>query len=448
MPWAAVAGAVAGAVANKALAPKPSAGGGGGGGSTYVPQQLEATDANFLYNKGRYESGLNDQYNATNATNNQLLQGQLNNPYNAVQQQTATWAQDALLKNSQGAQAASINGWDNSNAQNQFNKQQQQAFQDNFGNVKDASKTLYGMGTDSNAQYKALMDYQNSQLPAIQQSQGNLYAGGNQVLQTSQDPQKELYNRTLANITDQSRASQYARGIQSSPYGAALENVANQNFNIDWQNQQLARQAQGLQAAQGAYGSSQAMGNQYTAAQSGLQSAKNENYANTTNAASQQYANYLNAMNQSNAMNNQTLAGINQNASNMGQIGASQVMAAGQAQNNAYQNIYNQQNQALQNYAGNNSQYLQGLNQLQSNDLGYMNNGQGAQNQAFQQNAYNQNQRQQGIGAVSGVLGNAVKNTDWSKVGNSVSGWFGGGGTDAGSGNDAAMMNWANNSGY
>lgn len=63
------------------------------------------------------------------------------------------------------------------------------------------------------------------------------------------DPQQALYQRMAQQTQDQSRASQSARGIQTTPYGAGLENDAMRNFNIDWQNNQLGRAAQGAGAA-------------------------------------------------------------------------------------------------------------------------------------------------------------------------------------------------------
>ncbi len=83
---------------------------------------------------------------------------------------------------------------------------------------------------------------------------GQLYGMGNQVFNTAFDPQSALYARTQQQLQDQTRASQAARGIQSSPYGAGVENKAMSDFNIDWQNQQLQRQLQGLQGAGNAFG--------------------------------------------------------------------------------------------------------------------------------------------------------------------------------------------------
>jgi hypothetical protein len=68
------------------------------------------------------------------------------------------------------------------------------------------------------------------------------------IFNTAMDPQGALYSRTFQNVQDQSRANLEASGVASTPYGAGIQNQAGSNFNIDWQNQQLGRQALGAQA--------------------------------------------------------------------------------------------------------------------------------------------------------------------------------------------------------
>lgn len=71
-----------------------------------------------------------------------------------------------------------------------------------------------------------------------------------QTLQTGFDPQNALYAQQFQLQTDQDRAAQAARGLGTSPYGAGIENQANQLFNLNWQNAQLGRQAQAASTAQ------------------------------------------------------------------------------------------------------------------------------------------------------------------------------------------------------
>ena len=64
-----------------------------------------------------------------------------------------------------------------------------------------------------------------------------------QTLQTGFDPQQALYRQLFQQNTDQTRAGEAARGIAMSPYGAGVENQSNLNFNNQWLNQLLGRQA-------------------------------------------------------------------------------------------------------------------------------------------------------------------------------------------------------------
>jgi hypothetical protein len=75
-----------------------------------------------------------------------------------------------------------------------------------------------------------------------------------QTLLTGFDPQNALYNQQFQLQTDQDRAAQAARGIATTPYGAGIENKANSDFNIAWQNAQLGRQAQAGQTSSGLLG--------------------------------------------------------------------------------------------------------------------------------------------------------------------------------------------------
>jgi hypothetical protein len=82
----------------------------------------------------------------------------------------------------------------------------------------------------------------------------NLLPWSQAIMQTGFDPQGALYGRTLQQVQDQTRAGEAARGVATSPYGAGLENQAVSNFNIDWQNNLLNRQAQAAGAAGGLTG--------------------------------------------------------------------------------------------------------------------------------------------------------------------------------------------------
>lgn len=96
---------------------------------------------------------------------------------------------------------------------------------------------------------------QSSEFANLWAQQGpQMFNYANQVMQTGFDPQNALYDRTAERVQNQMRSSQGARGIQMSPHGAGLENEGMANFNIDWENQQLQRQALASQAAAQLFG--------------------------------------------------------------------------------------------------------------------------------------------------------------------------------------------------
>ncbi len=72
-----------------------------------------------------------------------------------------------------------------------------------------------------------------------------------QIAQTAFDPQNVLYAKTQHDLIDQTRAAQAARGVATTPYGAAGESDTLRKFDIDWQNAQLQRQIAGGQGAAG-----------------------------------------------------------------------------------------------------------------------------------------------------------------------------------------------------
>lgn len=187
--------------------------------------------------------------------------------------------------------------------------------------------------------------------------QGLGYA--NQTMQQAQDPQNALYNRTLQQLQDQVRTSNAARGIDSSGYGAGLENQALSNFNIDWQGQALNRSLAGL-------------------------------------------AGYDTSV--------KTAAGVGGQASNLGQMGAMQLGQAGQIPSNAYNQNLQDQSSYLNQFTGAGAQG-QGLqNQNLGQLLSYM--GLGAQQSNSQGNFdfQNYNAQLQAAQASQQGIGNFVNN--------------------------------------
>lgn len=70
---------------------------------------------------------------------------------------------------------------------------------------------------------------------------------GQQLWQTALDPQNALRQQMQQQVVDASRAGTSARGIGMGGEAAGIENKAVQDFLLNWNNNQLQRQATGLQ---------------------------------------------------------------------------------------------------------------------------------------------------------------------------------------------------------
>ena len=229
---------------------------------------------------------------------------------------------------------------------------------------------------------------------------GGEYAAANQLLQTAYDPQQNLYNQQYQQMLDQQNAINSMNGVSTSPYGAGVTGQAAQNFNNQWENQQLSREATGLagytSALQGGVSDySGVMGtgvNSYNALASGAVN----NYAGLTGAE----ANALSSL--GGTANSAYNTGSNLNTQGLGTLST-----AGQVQNQAYL----QQQQAVldalnaQTAGTNASLYgTQAATQAQGN---YLNIGQAATTDA--QNAWQMNNSanaagMQAVGQIAGAI--------------------------------------------
>jgi hypothetical protein len=179
------------------MAPGTSGGSGGGGGNYYIPTGLQSADQ-------QWQALQTGNYNTYNNTDLQQYGGQSLNAGMQAYDNTAPGYQNAA--NMAGSQYSMLG------------QQLQGAAGQQFG------------------------------------AQTGLLNAGQQLYQTSLDPQNALYNRTVQQLQDQTGATNSMYGLGSSAAGAGVANQALGNFNIDWQNQQLQRQATGLQGYGAAVG--------------------------------------------------------------------------------------------------------------------------------------------------------------------------------------------------
>lgn len=430
MPWGYVAGGVASAVAGHYLN-KGSGGGGTSGGSAppvYIPTNQAGMDTNFNTAYTNYLNNLSANQSLTSPYATSLFNSEMNNPYSAGLMAGAKGAGAEYGAQGLMSGMGASNLFDTANSLSQNTQQMQNEFNTNFGNVANAARTMYGMGNLANQNYGNLERQLGSQYNNVLASENNLNQGAYAVLNSAFDPQNALYNYNLGQLNDATNAAEYSRGIENTPYGASVQANADQQFQLNWQNQQLARQQAGLASAAGGYQNALGQGTNYTQAQSGLQTAQDANYANLANSATSMYANYLNAQAQNQNLGAQGLANTYNAASNLAGAAAGAYQNEGMAPYNAQNMINNNLNAAIGQYNANQTPYLSGQNQLMSNALAYMNFGQGAQNLGWSQNVANQNQLMGNMNTLgrafnSSGAGNWLQN-QW----NSWTGGFGGGG--------------------
>ena len=157
-----------------------------------------------------------------------------------------------------------------------------------------------------------------------------LYGAAGQVLQTGFDPQQALYNQSINNLQQQYGASNAAQGL-TGPAAAGVENQGLNNFNIAWQQQQLANQTNALGAA--------------SSADTNAGNLQNLGYSTEATSSALPFSTYLNQQNQdisalnsltagtSNAISpSQTLYNMLASYLNLGQSASGQAIQ-GQGQN-------------------------------------------------------------------------------------------------------------------
>ncbi len=94
----------------------------------------------------------------------------------------------------------------------------------------------------------------NGSLPGLAAGSNQLLGTVPQLLNSGFDPQSALYNQLSTQSGDAANVANAGAGIGGTPYGASVAANAQNNFNLNWQAQQLARQQQATQAASGGLG--------------------------------------------------------------------------------------------------------------------------------------------------------------------------------------------------
>lgn len=188
-----------------------------------------------------------------------------------------------------------------------------------FGNIP-----FYGI---NQAQGNAFNSINNSTASTAGQGQ-NLANQATSAYQAGQDPQNALFAKQFQQQQDQQNATNAMNGVAGTPYGAALTTQGNQNFDLNWQNQQLQRENTAANTA------STLLGSGTSAQQQTIQDWLNYVLGNTTNASTalglqnNTYADALGAagltnqaQQQSSALNSSSLAGLGSLVGSLAKLG-------------------------------------------------------------------------------------------------------------------------------
>lgn len=278
-------GAILGGAASSLAGGLFGSSGGPGGSNVYSPQGLNNADTGW---QNMFNSQQNNAVNAQGATSplfGQTLAAQTGytfQPNPTMTQGGSPMMNPVSVPSGQGGQPqaqqqyqAPTSGW-GSNSDGgmgqQFSAQQaaqQQAAQQGGAqgmpqqNGGSWQKTGQGINYDplqqasntAGQQYQGVANLAGQQAGIYGQLAGlaggqqqSMYDAGNRVMNTAMDPQQALFHRTQQQLSDQVNAGQAQRGLGASAVGGSEYNQTMSNFDIDWQNQQLARQAQGIQA--------------------------------------------------------------------------------------------------------------------------------------------------------------------------------------------------------
>jgi hypothetical protein len=114
------------------------------------------------------------------------------------------------------------------------------------GVMPAANQAAQMMGQIAPQAYGAGQQLQNQQLAALPQYQN--------ILAMGTDPQGALYQRTLQQLKDQMGGQMAQTGLTGTGAGMGIQQQGLENFNIDWQNQQLNRALSAMQGYGGAMG--------------------------------------------------------------------------------------------------------------------------------------------------------------------------------------------------
>lgn len=190
-------------------------------------------------------------------------------------------------------------------------------------NLLTAENNIFGApgAGAAQAQTGALQGIGNTQNTA---ATGNALASqATGAYQAGQDPQNALFAKQFQQQQDQSNAVNAQNGVAGTPYGAALTTEGNQNFDLNWQNQQLGRENTAANTASTLLSAGAAPQQQTIQDFLSYFLGNTSNSSAYTGAANQTYANALGGAGLNNTAAQQSNAGITGALGGLGSLGGS-----------------------------------------------------------------------------------------------------------------------------
>lgn len=206
----------------------------------YQPVNQAGADASFQGGVNTLNSGAAALQNQVVPSYAAITQGVANNPY---------------YNTAQGYAGLTSGLAGNTVAPNQFAAGQSQygagqSMSDMMAKISGQDASGIGLGVLNNDLGQSGAIGNSGYLDLARSILGTSMSAGQDILKQGFDPQGDLYNRNYQQQQDQQNAINAMNGVSGTPYGAGVSGDASRNFNLDWQNNMLNREA----TAANAYG--------------------------------------------------------------------------------------------------------------------------------------------------------------------------------------------------
>lgn len=191
----------------------------GGQAGTYMPQNLPQADNQYTGLIGSMINPAQALPGQVGSASQPFVQNLMNNPFSG---QSRDWASQ-LSGLGQGISGQDMGGM----------------------------ASLFGAGQNAMGMAPGMLQQAMGYAPGILNS---AMGYGNQIMNTAFDPQNTLHDLSSMQNRDSTNAINSMNGVAGTPFGAGLASQSSRDFENQWQNNQLARQATGANSYNGLVG--------------------------------------------------------------------------------------------------------------------------------------------------------------------------------------------------